>query len=245
MFRAIDARTEIARCQAGIGWIALDENDLETAAASFAESLELSMATGQRLGIGRGLEAIAALAAVRGDAATAVRLEGAATATRAALGPHRPGSAQARLDRALAPAHLQLGEELAASLAAEGGHLSTQEAVRFALASASAGGGAVPADRSPADRMGEVHPAGPGRAAPTVADPSRAGPVPVLTAREQEIALLIARGLSNRAIADELIISPATAARHVANILSKLGLNSRAQVAAWTVGQGPEFGRKN
>ena len=46
--------------------------------------------------------------------------------------------------------------------------------------------------------------------------------------------MLIARGLSNRAIAEELVISPATAARHVANILGKLGLNSRAQVAAWT-----------
>ena len=49
------------------------------------------------------------------------------------------------------------------------------------------------------------------------------------------IAGLIARGLSNRGIADELVISPATAARHVANIFSKLGFTSRAQVAAWAV----------
>jgi DNA-binding NarL/FixJ family response regulator len=56
----------------------------------------------------------------------------------------------------------------------------------------------------------------------------------VLTAREQQVAMLITRGLSNRAIAAELVISPATAARHVANILGKLGLSSRAQVAAWT-----------
>jgi DNA-binding NarL/FixJ family response regulator len=59
----------------------------------------------------------------------------------------------------------------------------------------------------------------------------------LLTARELQIAHLIARGLSNRAIAEELVISPATAARHVANILAKLGLNSRAQVAAWTAEQ--------
>ena len=55
----------------------------------------------------------------------------------------------------------------------------------------------------------------------------------MLTAREREIAVLIARGLSNRGIAEELVISPATAARHVANIFTKLGLRSRAQVAAW------------
>ncbi len=237
LFREIDARTEIARCQAGIGWIALAENDLATAAASFAESLQLSMATGQRLGIARGLEAIAALAAARGDAATAIRLEGAAAATREVLGPHRPTTAQARLDSVLATAHLRLGEELAASLGAEGGRLSMHEAVRFALASAGQGGH-VPDERSL--NAGPV--TGPSRA---VTESGPAAPVSVLTPREQEIALLIARGLSNRGIADELVISPATAARHVANILSKLGLNSRAQVAAWTVGQGPDFGRKN
>jgi DNA-binding NarL/FixJ family response regulator len=60
-------------------------------------------------------------------------------------------------------------------------------------------------------------------------------PAGALTAREREIALLIARGLSNRGIADELVISPATVARHVTNILTKLGFASRAQVAAWAV----------
>ena len=45
--------------------------------------------------------------------------------------------------------------------------------------------------------------------------------------------MLIAQGLSNREIADELVISPATAARHVANILAKLGFTSRTQVASW------------
>ncbi len=55
----------------------------------------------------------------------------------------------------------------------------------------------------------------------------------MLTAREREIVALIAAGRSNKAIAEELFISPATAARHVANILAKLGFTSRAQVAAW------------
>jgi DNA-binding CsgD family transcriptional regulator len=54
-----------------------------------------------------------------------------------------------------------------------------------------------------------------------------------LTPRERQVAALVASGRSNRAIADELVISPATAARHVANILAKLGFSSRAQIAAW------------
>ena len=48
---------------------------------------------------------------------------------------------------------------------------------------------------------------------------------------------LIARGMSNKAIADDLVISPATAARHVANILAKLGFSSRTQVATWVIEQ--------
>ena len=44
---------------------------------------------------------------------------------------------------------------------------------------------------------------------------------------------LIASGRRNKAIAEELFISPATAARHVANILAKLGFTSRGQIAAW------------
>jgi DNA-binding NarL/FixJ family response regulator len=51
--------------------------------------------------------------------------------------------------------------------------------------------------------------------------------------------LLIAQGLSNREIADELVISPATAARHVANILAKLGFTSRTQVASWATRHEP------
>jgi len=59
-----------------------------------------------------------------------------------------------------------------------------------------------------------------------------------LTTREREIAALIAQGKSNREIADELIISEKTAERHVANILLKLGFNSRTQIAVWAVEKG-------
>ena len=54
-----------------------------------------------------------------------------------------------------------------------------------------------------------------------------------LTSREEEIALLLAQGLSNKAIAKTLVIAQRTAETHVANILVKLGLTSRSQVGAW------------
>lgn len=75
-----------------------------------------------------------------------------------------------------------------------------------------------------------------------------------LTRREQDVAALLARGLTNDQIADELIISVATVRVHVEHILAKLGVHSRAQVVARLLSQrlvnhthswertGPNFG---
>jgi DNA-binding NarL/FixJ family response regulator len=56
-----------------------------------------------------------------------------------------------------------------------------------------------------------------------------------LTERERSVAVLIARGMSNREIADKLVVSERTVETHVANILFKLGYDSRTQVAAWVI----------
>jgi DNA-binding CsgD family transcriptional regulator len=68
------------------------------------------------------------------------------------------------------------------------------------------------------------------------------GPTPsgpdALTPREREVARLLAEGLSNSQLAKRLYISPRTAAVHVSNILSKLGMSSRTEVAAWAVRDG-------
>ncbi|MBT1253435.1 AAA family ATPase [Rhodococcus erythropolis] len=58
---------------------------------------------------------------------------------------------------------------------------------------------------------------------------------PHLTRREQQVAELVARGLTNRAIAEHLVISLRTAQGHVEHVLTKLGFTSRAQIAAWFV----------
>ncbi len=59
-----------------------------------------------------------------------------------------------------------------------------------------------------------------------------------LTEREREVVTLIAQGKSNRVLAEELVVSERTIAKHVENILSKLGFSSRAQIAAWAVEKG-------
>ena len=71
--------------------------------------------------------------------------------------------------------------------------------------------------------------------ASTVPVPDRSPPVePMgnLTRREGEVAYLVARGLTNREISEKLFISERTVDHHVSNILKKLGLHSREQVAA-------------
>lgn len=61
-----------------------------------------------------------------------------------------------------------------------------------------------------------------------------------LTVREREVAALVERGLSNREIANELVLSRRTVEKHVANILSKLGLTSRTQIVRWAISKPPE-----
>ncbi len=64
---------------------------------------------------------------------------------------------------------------------------------------------------------------------------AKAAPRPVagLTAREMEVLRLVSSGKTNRAIADELVISEKTVARHVSNIFTKLGLSSRSAATSY------------
>ncbi|MBM4405051.1 MAG: hypothetical protein FJ039_02575 [Chloroflexi bacterium] len=65
-----------------------------------------------------------------------------------------------------------------------------------------------------------------------------------LSMREVEVVNLIAKGYTNKQIAQELSISDATAKRHIENILRKLGLSSRTQVAIWATQNGYGDGGK-
>ena len=83
------------------------------------------------------------------------------------------------------------------------------------------------ARRKPSPRTGRQVPmAGPGGAAP------------VLTARELDVLRLVAQGLTNPGIARQLVLSEHTVHRHLANIVRKLKLSSRAAAAAWGVRAG-------
>ncbi len=75
------------------------------------------------------------------------------------------------------------------------------------------------------------------RTAALVARLDRARP-PGLSEREAEVARLVAQGLTNRQIAERLVISERTAENHVQHILAKLGFTTRSQIAAWSARTG-------
>ena len=68
---------------------------------------------------------------------------------------------------------------------------------------------------------------------PAAAIPSGA----LLTPREHQVASLIARGLSNRLIAEQLVITERTVGAHVEHILDKLSFTSRTQIGVWAAEQ--------
>lgn len=115
-----------------------------------------------------------------------------------------------------------------------------QEAAEAAEAALGASRYAVLRDRGAAAESGQVAGFAVRNADEPPADPAaRAGvrgaeqAPSVLTGREQEIAVLVAEGLSNRAIAARLVISKRTVDAHIEHIYDKLGISTRVQLATW------------
>ncbi|MFI7047002.1 ATP-binding protein [Streptosporangium sandarakinum] len=217
LLQDITSHWQTITCLSGLGRIALAQGDLATARVRLVESLRLCLGTGQRLGVARRIETLAQLALAEEDDRRAVRLAGASAAIRGSMcGAFLPSGFGARMEELLQPARTRLGDALVAQLWAHGQEMTQEQAIRYALQD----------DEPDGEQAG-----GP----PAAARGPVAAPLTTLTGREWEIAELVARGLSNKAIADELVISPATAARHVANILAKLGFSSRTQVATWVI----------
>ncbi|MFI6995893.1 ATP-binding protein [Nocardia sp. NPDC050175] len=151
-------------------------------------------------------DGLAWAAAAGGDQRRAARLMGAATTV-------RRGSTQ-RLAHAMTDVvgekvrlqvHDAMGDTDFGAEFDSGAALTLDEAVNYAL-------GVEQADPLPTPK--------------TAADDQ-------LTRREKDVARLVAAGYSNKRIAAELVISIRTAESHVDHILTKLGFESRAQVAAW------------
>jgi ATP/maltotriose-dependent transcriptional regulator MalT len=171
----------------------IEQGDYMSPRGLLREALMTYRDAGDRLGVARVLEGCTYLAAKTGSADQAMRLAGAATAWRSAAQTPMSPPEQVALERLLPGARASLGPSGASIAWAEGQSLPPAQAVAEALAFLER---PVPgAHERP---------------------PIRTGP---LTPREGEVAALVAGGLSNRAIAAELVITEATAERHIRNNL--------------------------
>jgi predicted ATPase/class 3 adenylate cyclase/DNA-binding CsgD family transcriptional regulator/Tfp pilus assembly protein PilF len=208
---------QIALALANLGSLAAARGDFAAAHQRLSASLSIQRDLADMDGTAFVLDRFAALTAAQGRPARALRLAGAAAALRTVTDMPLSAAGQARLDGKLTPAWHALGEAAAAQARRDGAALSPEEAVAEALRGAESaaetrgGAGAGQADSAPA-----------------------AG----LTARQREVACLIAQARTNRQIAEALVITEGTAANHVVHILNKLGFNSRIQIAAWAVSHG-------
>jgi len=247
--RALGFASGTARTLNGLGIVARGQGDLQRAEMLHTESLELYRDLGHDLGAAYALAYLARCAWLRGDTARAletaresvriswqqrnpwvlsldfglfgIAAERAALAEQGArwlgvaerlLGGVEPSSATERAENAAAKAGARraLGDPVFEAAWRSGENVELAALVDEVLTSASMDGSTATARR----------PLGP------------------LSAREMEVARLVARGLTNRQIADELIISKWTADNHVASILRKLDLVARSQVAGWLAQRG-------
>jgi ATP/maltotriose-dependent transcriptional regulator MalT len=193
-----------AFCLDALAHVALRQGRRDEALTRLGESLRSWWEIGELARVADSLDGHARLAALRGQREQALRLAGAASGLRARLRVAAPPQVRALSEEWFGEVHRSLGDERITPLLAIGQAMSADEAVVYALQTAQPTAAAV--------KLVSLSP---------------------LTAREQDVARLVAGGRSNRQIAVELVVSEATAAKHVENILEKLGLSSRTQIAAW------------
>jgi predicted ATPase/DNA-binding NarL/FixJ family response regulator len=193
----------------GLGVAALLLADPDGAAALEYTALRAAQDIDDRIGVAQCLEALAWIAAARKQSARALTLFGAAEAARAAIPAVLPAALREHHEAALGAVRAALPGTAYAAAFASGGAMSPAAGVAFAL-----GEPAAPPPRSPTRH--------------------RDASASQLTPREEEVAVLVARGLSNSQIAGTLVISARTVETHVLHIMDKLGFSTRAQIAAWS-----------
>jgi predicted ATPase/DNA-binding SARP family transcriptional activator/DNA-binding CsgD family transcriptional regulator/Tfp pilus assembly protein PilF len=210
-YREVGDTHGMASSLLNLGLARLTRGDHGRAAVLLKESLAVVQDTEDKQTVAECLEAMAGVAGMQALAKRTAQLWGAAQKLREDIGAPLPSDERAILEPHVAIARAQLGEEAWEATSAKGRKLTLEQAVEYAL-SREESAPSVPSD--PERR-------------PSVDEPPVA-----LTRREMEVAALVARELTNRQIASELVISERTVDHHVANILKKLGLHSRSEVAA-------------
>jgi DNA-binding CsgD family transcriptional regulator len=157
------------------------------------------------------VEGLAEVVAAQGEGAWAARLWGAAEAIREEIQAPWPAVFRMEYERAIAAARTQVGEKPFTAAGAEGRAMTLEQAL--------AGLQQASLFESIPEALHAPQP-----------------PAPTdLTAREMEVLRLLARGLSNAQIAEELVVSQLTVKAHLRSIYSKLGVTSRSAATRYAL----------
>jgi non-specific serine/threonine protein kinase len=192
-------------CLWGLGVARWMMGDCEEAERAEVEAIRLLSGLGEGTGVALCLDTLAWTSASQSEFERSARLQGAALAAWESIPRQRPEPVRPYAARCEEMVQSGIGTDRWGVLTEEGRRLDPAAVVTFAMREQ----GSAAADR----RAG--------------------GSGSTLTERELQVAELVAKGMTDREIAAELVISQRTAESHVQHILTKLGFRSRAQIAAW------------
>jgi predicted ATPase/DNA-binding CsgD family transcriptional regulator len=205
LFRQLGHPQGVGNTLTLLAMLALDTGAPSRAREHLVEALTVAQQAGEALLIARLIEELGCLS-VRSNPRRSVTLAAAATTLRKTVGASTSDPELSPKDRARIEERLQVAR---------------RELGEPGFSAAWRAGQALPVDEAIRE------------AASVQADGVDAPPRTHLSAREREVAALVAQGCTNQQIAARLVFTEATAAKHVEHILEKLEFTSRVQIAAW------------
>ncbi len=210
--QSVEQHKELAHL-AGMAWavsglarVAFTQGDLIEAYSSYEESLALARVLGDQELLVNCMEGLAIVVSVQGKHAWAAQIWGAAEVLRETIGqPHTPVE-RLLYENAIKDMHRHLDEQTFAAAYETGRMMSPDQALQEQVSIKSL----PPSQSTPvARKMTVSHPSG-------------------LTSREVEVLRLVAQGMTNEQVANQLIISPRTVDTHLTSIYGKIGVSSRS-----------------
>ena len=199
-----------------LGRVQAQRGEMTAAYSSYQESLALCREQGEQFIVPFNLEGLAGVLATQGELRGAAQLWGVAEALREAIASPLPPVDRADYTQAVATARVQLGEQAFAAAWQEGRTMTLEQVL------------AAP------ERVALSTPTSAGQPSTTTAKTLPTYPAG-LTAREVEVLRLVAQGLTDAQVAEQLVISSRTVNWHLTSIYSKIQVSSRAAATRFAV----------
>ena len=219
LVKEIGDRLNTARSLAFLAKVIAFQGDQIAARAMYEESLALVEAENSKRHMTPGLEGLAGVLASQGDLMWAARLWGSAESLRDALGTPIAPVYHAEYERSIAAARSKLGDKIFEAAWAEGRTMTPEQAL------AAQSSVATPQPHSTKQSLNS-----PAKPSPAYPDG--------LTAREVEVLRLLAQGMTDAQIAEQLVISPRTVNNHLTSIYQKIQVSSRSAATRYAIDHG-------